>query len=496
VVMVMVVAMCDAALILSNTLNSHMVLQRAPAQAAVWGWSNPKDSVNVNFNNKDYSATADTTGLWQVSLAATAAGGPYVITITTATEKIVLEDVLFGDVWVCSGQSNMEFSVSGAFNASTEFLIANNYPNIRLFSVGHSNVSLTPLDQLLPGQLYTWAPVTNITVRGFSAVCWFAGRDLYDAVQVPLGLISSNWGGTYIQAWSSPDALAACNITKDTFVELAENESLEKSILKGVNPNQYSVLWNAMIAPFLRSPIAGALWYQGEQNTGQPLTYGCMEKAMISDWRKKFGQQFEFPFFFVQLAPVNSSSAQQNWPDTRQQQLAGLELPAVGFATAVDLGDPFSPAGSIHPRYKQAVGDRLSRSMRNIAYGQNINWQGPTLKSLAIAPGANFSIVVEFDIYESSGLVQGNAPIGYVGCPSNGTGVCTGWEIQLSDTKWYPSTDSAVVDTRHVQVNFNVPEGLNATTLSYAYSVWPLCTLFNTEGLPAIPFSTKLPSSF
>eukprot|EP00026_Physarum_polycephalum_P008241 Phypoly_transcript_08320.p1 GENE.Phypoly_transcript_08320~~Phypoly_transcript_08320.p1 ORF type:complete len:348 (+),score=41.52 Phypoly_transcript_08320:40-1083(+) len=310
-------------LYVSNTLGSNMVLQRAPAKASIYGLAPAGENVTVTFNGNSFGTIAASNGEWSISLPPTEAGGPYTITVDTAEgDRAVLSNVLFGEVWFCGGQSNMQFTVASAFNATEEIQAANNYPDIRVFSVGEATYSDVPLDMLKTIDLQ-WSVASAKTIGAgnwsyFSAVCWFTGRYLYEQLKVPVGLVSSNWGGTYIQAWSPPAALAKCNITT--------------SIGNGNNAN--TVLYNAMIYPFLKMQIKGVLWYQAEQNYVDPQDYVCMFPTMIQFWRAYFGQ--EFPFLFVQVSTPEP-------PQIRQAQLSALPLPGVGFATAVDLSDPTSP---------------------------------------------------------------------------------------------------------------------------------------------------------
>jgi len=457
----------NAFLWVSNTLGNNMVLQRAPAKANIFGFATPNDNITVTFNNNNYVATA-VGGSWSVSLPPTEAGGPYTITIVTQEgDKAVLSNILFGEVWLCGGQSNMQFTVSSAFNYTEEILAANNYPNIRVMTVGQGTYSQTPLN-LLNTLAVGWAPASAATIGAgnwseFSAVCWFTGRYLYDQMQVPFGLVSSNWGGTYVQAWSPAQALPKCNITT--------------SIGTGNNAN--TVLYNAMINPFLKMQIKGVLWYQGEQNSADPTDYACMFPAMIQFWRSFFGQ--EFTFLFVQLStPVN--------PQIRQAQLAALPLPNVGFATAADLGDATAPFGQIHPRDKQTVGRRLTSAALNIAYGQtSVVWQGPTFKSAnASVSGTTVTVSVIFQLYGTGGLVEKNNT-----CPSVDVSAseCSTFDI-IFDNESIAAANVTSVSANIVTIQTEIPTGRKPIGLSYGWNVWPVMTIYSEQDLPAIPFTS------
>ncbi|CAI8011165.1 Sialate O-acetylesterase [Geodia barretti] len=378
-----------AAFRFANYYGDHMVLQRAPAQANIWGYVDECAAVNITFNSATISATVTPDGgtecRWIATLPATDAVTPFTITATSLQGTITLADVLFGDVWVCSGQSNMQFTVPQAFNASEEEALADKYPNIRLFTAALM-ASDTPVEELLAVE-QPWSVASAKTVGGgnwtyFSASCWFYGRNIYDVVQYPIGLVDTDWGGTPVEAWSSPDALAKCG----------KYTSSRKADGKAPSPDQPSVLWNAMIYPLLNMTIKGAVWYQGEANAGDPSTYNCTFPAMIDDWRGKWKNASQhtsslFPFGFVQLAAYgsdNSSSFSPGFPVIRWAQTADYgfvpnpRLRAVFMAVAMDLGDPSSPFGSIHPRDKQDVGLRLALAGRAIAYGDSeVYFTGP-----------------------------------------------------------------------------------------------------------------------
>jgi len=389
---------------------------------------------------------------------------------------------LFGDVYVCSGQSNMQFTVHSAFNSTEEIAQAAKYTQIRLFSVGESNISLTPVQQLIHYDLGWSVASSAIVGHGdwsyFSAVCWFYGKYLADEYPtLPIGLISSNWGGTYIQAWSSPEALKQCP-TSDVVTNV-----IKKSLAP--NPNQPSVLWNAMIVPFLRNPIKGALWYQGESNAGDPNHYGCFFKAMITDWRAKWTDgKTNFPFLFVHLAPWSPGG--DSIPATRQAQLEALTLPNVGFGSAVDLGDSTSPFGNIHPRDKEDVSYRLLLSGRAIAYGEaSVVHKGPMANKFVVAtttPTASINVTFESDTI-SGGLVLRPEPQ----CPADAD--CLWYAIQFNGNSWVRAT--ATHTGNQLVISVANPSNGKVTGVRYAWAAWPMCNLYNAAGLPAIPFSNS-----
>jgi len=476
---------------LSNTLGDDMVLQRAPLQAVIYGTANANAKITVTLSDRVASGTSGGDGSFFVALPPFEKGGPYTIQVNSSTgETTSLRNVLFGDVWLCGGQSNMQVTVHASFNATTEIAKAAGYPQIRVLTVGQDSVSSKPEGQLLTVE-QKWSVASQNSIGGgdwayFSGVCWFFGKNLADSNPgLPIGLISSNWGGTIVQAWMSGDALAKCPSVDEPLVKDAHAQGSPK--IAAPDPNQPTVLWNAMINPFLPNPIAGAIWYQGESNTGQAKQYACWFPAMISDWRAKWTGSNNFPFFFVQLSTWNSGSSTA-LPEIRDAQLEALKLPRVGFATAVDLGDINSPLGEIHPRNKQDVGLRLSLSARAIAYTEKVAYLGPTIETArVVSNGPNVLVEISFTPESvESGLVIKAPPA----CPVS-TDQCGWYSIQLSDSRWYNATGSSIStqNNKVLRVSLsNVGSSLTVRGIRYGYASWPMCNLYNGAGLPGIPF--------
>lgn len=455
-----------------------MVFQRAPQKAHIWGWSrSPGATVTARFNGKVYTTTASNDGSWGIFLDPTPAGGPHEIQVSSsASESATLQDVLFGEVWVCGGQSNMQMTVDGVFNATEEVKNAANYPNIRVFTVGTSTTSATPLEEFhtisQPWAIASPASVGVGNWSAFSAACWFFGRDLYNDLKVPIGLLSDNWGGTPVQAWSSPDALAKCKA---------------ESPKKVGGPSDPSQLWNAMIVPILRMTIKGATWYQGEANAGQPDYYACAFPAMINDWRLKWAGDTakDFSFHFVQLAPW-LATANGVEATIRLAQMYATALHNVGVATAMDWGDPTSPFGSIHPRYKQIVGERLHLVARGMTYNEKVQYRGPQVDKYDVTSegGASASVLLHFAPNTvGSGLVTQDKKCD-AGVPVD---QCAGFEIGTSDGKWSPAT--ATIRGETVSVTASVTSGTKVTGVRYGWANYPVATIYNKEGLPALPFA-------
>jgi len=314
----------------------------------------------------------------------------------------------------------------------------------------------------------------------FSATCWFFGKNLYDNAKVPLGLVSSNWGGTPVQAWSSPEALGKCHALEKR-AELPETE------VKG--PNDPSQLWNAMIVPILPMTIKGATWYQGESNTGQQNYYACAFPAMIADWRLKWGGNTDksFGFFFVQLAPWKGGD-NNGEALIRLSQMYATSLPNVGVATAMDWGDPSSPFGDIHPRYKQIVGYRLHLAARGITYGEKIQYKGPQatdFKVIREAPTAQVQVNFAPDSI-GTGLVFQSKSCDE-GVPIN---QCGWFDIGTADGRWTNAT--AQINDNYIVVSATTTSS-QVTGVRYAWANYPVATLYNKEGLPALPFAFPNP---
>jgi sialate O-acetylesterase len=381
---------------------------------------------------------------------------------------------------VCSGQSNMQMTVDSVYNASAEVAAAANYPNVRLFTVGQSTVSDKPLDEFATIE-QLWSVASPDSVGGgnwsyFSAACWFFGKNLYDNLQIPIGLISSNWGGTIIQTWMSPDALAKCPGASEIRRE-------KKTTGVGADPNHPSLLYNAMISPLLNMRVRGATWYQGEANVGDPRGYICLFPNMIEDWRVKWGlRSEEFSFYFVQLAAYIAGNPGVLLAQTRLAQTVALQLPYVGFATAFDLGDISSPFGDIHPRDKQDIGQRMALSALGITFHHKIIYKGPTIRTFTTENG---KAIIHFHP-DSIGL---GLVLKSVKCPTDQSS-CAGFEVQFgSDEHW----DPAIASLRGNNVILTPHDPSNDTIIGvrYGYAQWPLAILYNKDGFPAPPFFQK-----
>ena len=470
---------------LPTLLADHMVIQRG-LPVHIWGTAAPQEAVSVTFRGETKSGTADDDGRWSVFLSPGEAGGPFQLSIK-ATNTIVLNDILVGDVWVASGQSNMEFPMTGLASAQAE-LAAAQYPKIRLFRVEHKPADY-PLDNV---ESKGWAACTPETVADSSAVAYFFARNLQQKLGVPIGLIESFWGGTAAESWTSLNALSADASLMPVFSARAKTLAGESTTLLHLQREERefqqavaqakadgkplpwrqwhpdfaawapAALYNGMIAPLTPFAIRGVIWYQGESNDGPdraPL-YARLFQTMIRDWRNAWGEG-DFPFLFVQIANWNTA-AEDLWPDVRNAQRQALALKNTGMAVTIDIGD----AVDIHPKNKQDVGLRLALAARAIAYGEKVEWSGPLYRQVTQEEHA---LRVWFD--HAGGLAAKGAEL-------------TGFEVAGADGK-YSAAEAKIEGTSVVVSSPAVPAPVS---VRYGWAANPSCDLFNKEGLPASPF--------
>ncbi len=479
---------------LARIFSDHAVLQRGKP-VPVWGTAEPGEKVTVEFRGQKISTVASDSGEWRVTLKPMPAGGPFQMTVR-GNNTVVLNDLLVGEVWVASGQSNMEWPVALSNNAEQEIAQANN-PQIRLFVVPKA-VADRPLKDLSGG---AWQPCTSETVRNFSAVGYFFARELQRALKVPVGVIETAWGGTPAESWTSKPTLMAhpslryllenwrrAEVDYPLALEnyqrqLAEWErAAAQARAEGkpepkkpdppqdprTNPWKPSGLFNAMIAPIVPYAIQGAIWYQGESNAGRAYEYRTLFPAMIQDWREAWAQG-DFPFLFVQLAnfmPARPEPGESAWAELREAQLMTLSLPKTGMAVAIDIGD----ANDIHPRNKQDVGKRLALNALAIAYGKKVVYSGPIYERMKREGNA---IRLYFKHVDGGLTTPNGEPL-------------KGFAIAGADRK-FVWADARIGGNTVVVSSPQVPEPV---AVRYAWADNPVCNLYNRAGLPASPFRT------
>lgn len=479
----------QADITLPHILSDGMVLQqRTPVR--IFGKADPGESVTVTFQSQTARSTAGSDGKWAVLLRPLKPGGPYSLTLR-GKNAIELKNVLVGEVWLCGGQSNMEWPLSKAYDAPRH-LAASANPEIRLFLVAKAR-SDRPQEDVQA----VWKECGPETVGGFSAVGYFFGRDLQKARGVPVGLIGSYWGGTPAEAWTREEVLAADPTLKEivdsypaeraryeralaAYQEAVKAKSEGRSAPRRPNLWRYSELYNAMIAPLTSYTIAGAIWYQGESNAGRAAQYRTLFPAMIRNWRQDW-QAKEMPFLLVQLAPYGAISRDPqdtNWAHLREaQMLATQVLPGVGMAVITDVGEEHD----IHPTKKEPVGARMALLARKIAYGEKrLVASGPTYRSFRVSGG---KAILSFD----------NVGLGLEARPADSAGnqvppgKLVGFAVAGKDGKfvWADATiqgrDSVVVSSPQV------PEPVS---VRFGWADYPVVNFWNRDGLPASPFRT------
>ncbi len=458
-------------------VSDNMVLQQKTV-VPIWGWAEEGEVVTVQIQNQKVTViTKD--GKWMVRLKPLTAGGPYRLTVQ-GKNLIELKNVLVGEVWICSGQSNMAWQLKQTDGAEAEIAKAN-YPQIRLFTVPRLETD-KPVDDLKA----VWKETTPETVPTFSAVGYYFGRDLHQALRVPIGLINNAVGGSPAESWMTASALSADAEYKrfiDAYSERmaqyeqamsrykaeAEQAKAEKKPAPRApgKPWMPAGLYNGMVAPLVPFAIQGAIWYQGESNAGRAYQYRRLFPDMIRNWRTIWGQG-DFPFLFVQLAafgPNSDKLGESDWAELREAQTMTLKAsPHTGMALAIDHGT----YDDIHPRNKQPIGSRLALSARAVAYGQKIIHSGPMLVSMEVEK-------------EKAILSFNNA----VGLEARG-GELKGFLIAGEDRQWRKA-QARIEDNRVIVWSAEVSKPV---AVRYAWAKFPECNLYNKEGLPAVPFRT------
>ncbi len=368
----------------------HMVLQRDHANP-VWGWADAGEDVVVVLGQQTKKTTADENGKWRVVLDPLPVGGPHKMVIE-GKNRIALEDVLVGEVWVCSGQSNMAWTVSNTYSADLTRQTAH-YPRLRMITVPRVGTQ-EPQDDFKGD----WILCAPDTVNGFSAVGYFFGRVLHQALDIPIGVIHDSWGGSACEAWVPRKLLEDDPQYKpliDRWVKI-EEEGTDRRLLDG--NSRPGNLYNGMLQPVLGYGIRGAIWYQGESNAGRAYQYRHLFPLMIKSWREAWNQG-DFSFYWVQLADFQAENLEptdSGWAELRKAQTMTLSRANTGQAVIIDLGE----ANDIHPRNKEDVGERLARWALAKDYGIDIDYRSPEYKSMQ---REGKKIVLTFD-YVDGGL--------------------------------------------------------------------------------------------
>jgi sialate O-acetylesterase len=433
----------------------NMVLQQQ-TEAAIWGTSAKNASVKVvtSWNNKSYSTRAGSDGKWKLKVTTPAAGGPYEVSVSDGT-TLKLRNVMIGEVWICSGQSNMEMPMKGYMNqpvmGSNEAIAVSSNPAIRLFTVKKAS-SLQPIDDFSGN----WKICEPENVSEFSATAYFFGLMLNKVLKVPIGLINSSWGGTRIEPWISESGFKEFD-----FIKLPDKN--QQGTLSQQTP---TVLYNAMINPMVGYGIRGAIWYQGESNRNEADKYVQLLPGMIENWRSVWGVG-EFPFYYIQIAPYDYGTTGLSSAYLREAQLkASTSIPNIGMASIMDIGEK----DCIHPANKAAGSNRLAFLALVNTYGKSgFASSGPVLKEMTIAG----SIVK---------MTFNNAVNGLT---SNGKELSC-FEIAGANKRFFPA--KAFITGSGITL-FS-PSVAEPVAVRYAFKDFVVGDLFNTEGLPASSFRT------
>jgi sialate O-acetylesterase len=500
---------------LASPFGDHMVLQQGMV-VPVWGTASPNEKITVTINKLTQIAVAGSDDRWKVSFSNLKAGGPYEMKVN-GKNTITLTDVYVGEVWLCSGQSNMDMTVAkedrywcGVFNEAEEVASAN-YPLIREFYAKFSP-SLEPQTEV-EGK---WEVCSPATVGHFQAAPYFFGRNLFQKMNVPIGLFVTTFGASTAEAWTSRPALQAkpelkflldsfkrkldkfyadsANImvkyrealarwTGDAAKAQAETGDVQANQNRKTprRPNvpgpwrdqhQPCVLYNGMVAPLVSYAIKGAIWYQGESNGPSAKQYRTIMETMIADWRKAWGQG-DFPFIYVQIAnhqnPITEPVKDDPMVTVREGQLQNLSVPNTAMVVAIDNADPNDP-GNIHPKNKQEIGRRLFLAARGLVYKEKITYMGPIYQNMKVEGNSirvNFTSIGE-------------------GLKAKDDNKLTGFAIAGEDKKFV--LGDAKIDGNTIVVSS--PEVSKPVAVRYCWAKNPPASLYNKAELPASPFRT------
>jgi sialate O-acetylesterase len=431
---------------LPEIFSDNMVLQQK-SDVTIWGWAKTGEKVilKADWMNSEISTTVDNQGKWTLILKTPGAGGPYNISLKGYNE-LTLKNVLIGEVWLCSGQSNMEWSAAMGINNSEEEIRNANYPEIRFFSVYHAT-SQYPQDHFT-GE---WTACTPESMRNFSVLAYLYARKLHEALGVPVGVINSSWGGTPAESWMSADV-----IIKDEF--LREAAARQQPVPWG--PVEPGRIYNSMISPLIPFRIAGVLWYQGEANTINAYAYKELLSALIRSWRTSWG--YEFPFYYAQIAPYKYGRPDEG-VEVREAQRKVLTVPNTGMIVLSDIGD----TTNIHPKNKQDAAIRFANLALNRYYSKvKLEDSGPLYKDMRIEKN---KVMISFD--HSDGLYAKGDKLN-----------C--FEVAGTDKVYYPATarikdNQVVVQSNKVKIPVYV---------RFAWSNTATPNLFNGANLPASCF--------
>lgn len=474
---------------LPNIFGDHMVLQR-DHENPIWGTAKPGEVVSVSISEQNHTAIANHEGKWRVCLDSLSAGGPHILKIQ-GENTLIFEDVLVGEVWFCSGQSNMEWTVNNINHSEVELATATN-SQIRLITIAKNGTQI-PQDNI-EGK---WTAATPQTVKNFSAVGFLFGKRLQSALNVPIGLIDNSWGGSAAEAWVPREVLERtgsfddyiktmderCSRYTDEIhaTKIAEFKNWEASgkpepRLRWPNDPRYGQhrpanIYNGMVHPLMGYGIKGVIWYQGESNTSRSDQYRELFPLMISTWRDIW-KQGDFPFYWAQLTYFHEEVTNPNvgswWARLREAQTMARSLPNTGEAVIIDVGE----GRDIHPRDKQTVADRLVRHALSKDYDFEMASDSPSFASMVVDGN---SIRISFNSVSHGGLRAFDV-----------TNV-RGFRIAGVDRK-FVWADAQIISKNKVKVSSN--SVVNPVAVRYAWADNPVANLEDRNGLPVTPFRT------
>ncbi len=466
---------------LPNIFGNSMVLQR-DIQNPVWGKASPGEQVTVSIDTQKHAATADQAGAWRVVLEPMSVGTPKELVVAGKNE-IRITDVLVGEVWICSGQSNMQWSVNNSNDFALEQAAAK-FPEIRMINFPQVGTQ----EPVWSHERSKWAVCTPESVGSFSAVGYFFARQLHQTLDVPIGMINNAWGGSACEAWVNRDVLAkdaqfAPMLDRwssmeqrlevlSAKAELNDKEKAERDNLKKqMTGNQRPAnIYNGVLSSHIGYGIKGAIWYQGESNAGRAYQYRELFPLMISNWRSDWGQG-DFPFYWVQLADFmveKSEPADSAWAELREAQTMTMaKLPHTGQAVIIDIGE----GKDIHPRNKVDVGKRLARWALANEYGLNIPFRSPEYKSLEVTGN---TAVVTFDFVGKGWRpFDVKEPIGFA--------------VAGEDKKFVNAEAKVLPDGR---IEVSAASVASPVSVRYGWADNPICNLYSLDDLPLTPFRT------
>ncbi|GLB49624.1 9-O-acetylesterase [Neptunitalea sp. Y10] len=434
-------------------------------ETPVWGWAskNTEVTMQTSWDNKTYAVRTDKTGKWMLKISTPSYGGPYEIEVSSKNEQVKIKNVMIGEVWLCSGQSNMEMPLKGfpgqPVLGGNEEIVHSTNKNIRLITIPRDSKVVDNQD--FQGE---WKEASPAATANFSATAWYFGSLVQEVINQPVGLIHVSYGGSNVEAWMSAEML------KDF-----DSISIPKTEKDIGDPNRTATaLFNGMLSPAIGYGIKGAIWYQGESNYDRPFQYKFLFEKMVREWRKLWGQG-EFPFYFTQIAPFDYSVFKTgekpidkyNSAYIRESQLkASKEITNSGMAVLMDVGEK----DNIHPQDKEKGGQRLAFLALAKTYGINgFEYQSPEFKGMETKGS---TLIISFD----------NVPNGIT---SYGKEV-SGFEIAGADKVFYPAT----VVLRRKSVMISSPQVQNPVAVRYLFTDFARAQIFSTGGLPLSSFRT------